>query len=105
DKTVIGKRVTVGHGAMIHNAVIGDFATIGMRATISDFTEIGEWALVAEQALVTRKQIVPSGKIFAGVPATELGEMKEKNRIEWSLAKQVYVDLAKRYRNDCVLIG
>lgn len=104
NKTEFGTRVTVGHGAMIHNAVIRDFATIGMRATISDFSEVGEWALVAEQALVTRKQIIPPGKVYAGVPARELGDMKEQTRTEWTWAKQLYVDLAKQYRTDCVVI-
>jgi len=54
DKTVIGKRVTVGHMAMIHNAVIKDFALIGMQSLISDFAEIGEWSLIGEGSLVVR---------------------------------------------------
>ncbi|MBN2160117.1 MAG: gamma carbonic anhydrase family protein [Spirochaetes bacterium] len=104
DKTVIGIRVTVGHGVMIHNAVIRDYATIGMRATVSDFSEIGEWSLVGEQALVARRQIIPPGKIYAGVPAREIGDMKEKTKTEWTWAKQIYVDLAKQYRTDCSII-
>ncbi len=105
EKAVIGLRVTVGHGAMIHGAVIRDYATIGMRATIGDHAEVGDWALVAEQSMVTRRQVIPSGKIYAGVPARELGDMQEKNRAEWDLAKQVYVDIAKRYKTDCSIIG
>ncbi len=105
EKAVIGFRVTVGHGAMIHGAVIRDYATIGMRATIGDHAEVGEWALVAEQSMVTRRQVIPPGKIYAGVPSRELGDMQEKNRTEWDLAKQVYVDIAKRYRTDCSIIG
>jgi len=101
NRTEIGRRVTVGHGALIHNAVIRDFATIGMRATVSDFSEIGEWSLVAEHALVTRKQIIPPGKIYAGVPSKELGDLQEKNKTEWTWAKQLYVDLAKQYLTDC----
>jgi carbonic anhydrase/acetyltransferase-like protein (isoleucine patch superfamily) len=105
DKTEFGTRVIVGHGAMIHNAVIKDHATIGMRATISDFSEVGEWSLVAEQALVTRKQIIPPGKIYGGVPAKELGDIQEKNKAEWTWAQQLYVDLAKQYRTDCAIIS
>ena len=105
DKTEIGIRVTVGHGVMIHNAVIKDYATIGMRATVSDFSEVGEWSLIGEQALVTRKQIIPPGKIYAGVPSKELGDLQEKNKVEWTWAKQLYVDLAKQYQTDCSIIG
>ncbi|OLS13887.1 MAG: acetyltransferase [Promethearchaeota archaeon CR_4] len=104
DKAILGFRVTVGHGALIHNAIIENFATIGMRATVSDFSEIGEWSLVAEHALVTRKQIIPPGKIYAGIPSRELGDLQEKNKTEWNWAKQIYVDLAKQYQTDCSLI-
>ncbi|MCX7678992.1 MAG: gamma carbonic anhydrase family protein [Spirochaetes bacterium] len=102
--TQIGKRVTIGHGALIHNATVKDFALIGMRATVSDYSEVGEWSLIAEGALVTRKQIVPPNKIYAGIPSKELGDLKEHNRQEWEMAKQIYVDLAKRYFEDCIKI-
>ncbi|MBN1533386.1 MAG: gamma carbonic anhydrase family protein [Spirochaetes bacterium] len=97
DTTLIGMRVTVGHMAMIHNARIADNAIIGMKAMVSDFSEIGEWALVAEQALVVRRQKIPAGMIYGGSPAREIGEMLERHRAEWGLAKQLYADLAKRY--------
>ena len=38
----IGKRVTIGHGAVIHAASIGDSAVIGMGAVLSIESEIGE---------------------------------------------------------------
>jgi carbonic anhydrase/acetyltransferase-like protein (isoleucine patch superfamily) len=104
DKTVLGFRVTVGHGAMIHNATIKDYATIGMRATVTDFSEVGEWALIAEHSVVTRKQVIPPNKIYAGVPARELGDLKEKNKTEWTWAKQLYVDLARQYQTDCAVM-
>ncbi len=43
-ETKIGKSVTIGHMAMLHNCTIKDFAVIGMNSTISDFSEIGnQW--------------------------------------------------------------
>lgn len=42
DRTVFGSHVTVGHGAIVHNAQIKDYAVIGMRATISDYSIVGE---------------------------------------------------------------
>ncbi len=95
DKTVIGKSVTIGHMAMLHNTTIKDFALIGMHSTITDFTEIGEWAIIGEHSLVKRNQKVPAEKIYAGVPAVEKGDVQEKNRYEWTLTKKVYVELAK----------
>lgn len=97
-KTEIGRRVTIGHMAMVHNATIRDNAVIGMQAMISDFSTIGEWAIVAEQGLVKRNQVVPGMKIYAGAPAVEKGDVLERHIEEWSLGKQVYVDIARQYR-------
>jgi len=97
DETVIGDRVTVGHGAMIHNAHIETGATIGMRAVISDFSVVGEGALVGEQALVRRNQKVPPRSIAVGVPARVIGEVGSDQADMMVWAKEVYVDLARRY--------
>lgn len=97
DETVIGDRVTVGHGAMIHNARIGDGATIGMRAVVSDFSVVGEGALIGEQALVRRGQEVPPQAIAVGIPARVIGEVGPDQADMMVWAKEVYVDLARRY--------
>lgn len=105
DFTKIGKDVTIGHNAMIHNATICDNAVIGMNSTITDFSVVGEWSIVGEHSLIKRNQTVPAGKIYAGVPAVEKGDVQEKNRIEWSAAKKVYQNLAMRYRTEIVRVG
>ncbi|HOO56690.1 MAG TPA: gamma carbonic anhydrase family protein [bacterium] len=96
-KTVFGKRVTVGHGAMVHNATVNDNAVIGMRATVTDNSEVGEWSIVAEHALVKSRQIIPPRSIAAGVPAKVIGEVGERHVAMWEMAKDLYVDLAGRY--------
>ncbi len=97
DETVIGDRVTIGHGAMIHNARIDTGATIGMRAVISDFSVVGEGALIGEQALVRRHQEIPPRAIAVGVPARVIGEVGPDQADMMVWAKEVYVDLAHRY--------
>ncbi len=102
DFTKIGKDVTIGHNAMIHNSTINDYAVIGMNSTITDFTEIGEWSIIGEHSLIKRNQHVPSGKIYAGVPAVEKGDVLEKHKIEWNAAKKIYQNLAMRYRTEII---
>jgi carbonic anhydrase/acetyltransferase-like protein (isoleucine patch superfamily) len=97
DATTIAERVTVGHGAMIHNARIDAGATIGMRAVISDFAVVGEGALVGEQALVRRGQQIPPRVIAVGIPARVIGEVGDEQADMMVWAKQVYADLARRY--------
>ena len=105
DKTVLGSRVTVGHMAMIHNASIEDNAVIGMNSTITDYSKIGEWAIIAEHSLVKTRQIIPAHKIYGGVPATEISDVKEKHIQIWSMAKQIYIDLTDQYNTTLKQIG
>ncbi|MFH1809387.1 MAG: gamma carbonic anhydrase family protein [Pseudomonadota bacterium] len=97
DWTRIGKRVTLGHGAMIHNATIQDGAVIGMRAVISDFSEVGEGALVGEMSLVKNRQKIPPRTVAVGAPARIIGEITAHHHDMTHWAKDLYVDLAARY--------
>ena len=97
DSTLIGTHVTVGHGAMIHNAQIKDYAVIGMRATISDFSVVGEWAIIGEMGLVKNSQNVPDGVVAVGVPVKVLGKVDKKQKDFWSYGKKLYVEMAHRY--------
>lgn len=97
DWTRIGRRVTLGHGAMVHNATILDEAVIGMRAVISDFSEVGAGAIVGEMGLVKNSQKVPAGKVAVGAPVKVVGEVGERHRPMAKWAKDLYVGLARRY--------
>jgi carbonic anhydrase/acetyltransferase-like protein (isoleucine patch superfamily) len=99
EKAEFGRRVTIGHLAMIHSCTLKDFCLIGMHATVSDNAVVGEWAIVAEHALVKSRQVIPDRKIFAGVPAVEIGTVEERHMEHLTLGKQIYVDLTAQYRN------
>jgi phenylacetic acid degradation protein len=75
DWTRVGRRVTLGHGAMVHNATIHDRAVIGMRAVVSDFSEVGEGALIGEMGLVKNGQKIPADKVAVGVPVRVIGDV------------------------------
>ena len=65
----IGNYVTVGHNAIIHGAIIKDYALIGMGATVLDNAVVGEGAIVAANALVLSNTVIEPNSIWAGVPA------------------------------------
>ena len=95
--TIIGKRVTVGHGAMIHSARIEDYAVIGMRAVISNLAVVGKWCIIGEMGLVKNGQKIPQGKIAVGIPVRIAGDVTKEDKKKWDWGKNVYIELCARY--------
>lgn len=98
EECVIGKRVTVGHGSILHNCTIHDSVVIGMGAIVSDYAVVGEWAVIGEGAVVPNNKEIPAGKIAVGVPAKIIAETSEEYKRLWNSYKDLYADLAKRYQ-------
>lgn len=97
ETSLIGERVTIGHGAIIHSAKIGDFSVIGMRAVLSIRSEVGTNTIVAEGAVVKMRQVIPDGVVAGGNPAKVLRKITKKDTDYWEWGKQLYIDLAKKY--------
>ncbi len=66
---VVGKLVTVGHGAILHACRVEDEGLIGMRATVLDGAVIGRGSIVGAHALVTKEMRIPPGSLVMGSPA------------------------------------
>jgi len=66
--TIIGKRVTIGHGAVINGARIGDLCIIGINSTILDGAVIGDECIIGANALVTSMTEVAPRSVVMGVP-------------------------------------
>jgi len=82
---VIGRGCAVGHGAIVHGAVIGDGSLIGMHATLLDGAEIGEQSIVGANALVLGRRAYPGRSLLIGTPAKVARELtdEEIERITW----------------------
>jgi carbonic anhydrase/acetyltransferase-like protein (isoleucine patch superfamily) len=93
----IGKKVTLGHGAIVHASTVGDLAVVGMGAVLSLGVKVGERAIIAEGAVVKRRQKVPAGVVVAGNPATVVRNVTLEEEEEWSRGKQLYINLARKY--------
>lgn len=92
----IGEHVTIGHGAIVHNAQIHDWVMIGMGAIVSDFAVVGKWGVVGEGAVVRNKQEIPGGKVAVGVPAKIIADVRDDYKELWTRYKGLYTELAKR---------
>ena len=65
----LGEGVSVGHGAVVHGATVGDHVLIGMGATVMNGVVLGDEVLVAAGAVVLEGTVVPPRSLVAGVPA------------------------------------
>ena len=98
ERCSIGRNVTLGHGCIVHNATLLDWAIVGMGAVVSDHAVVGEWGVVAEGAVVKNRGEVPPRRIAVGVPAKVVGEIDDAYVEQWTRFKGIYADLAsKRY--------
>jgi carbonic anhydrase/acetyltransferase-like protein (isoleucine patch superfamily) len=65
---VLGERVTVGHGAVVHGARVDDDCLIGMRATLLNGVHVGAGSVVGAGAVVPEGTEIPPGSLVLGVP-------------------------------------
>lgn len=65
---VLGRRVSVGHGAIVHGCMVGDGCMIGMNATVLNGAVIGPGCLIAAGALIPERAQIPAGSLVMGVP-------------------------------------
>ena len=93
----IGQKITIGHGAIIHAAEIGDLSVIGMGAVLSIDSRVGENTIIAEGSVVRMRQVVPPGIVAGGNPLKTIRKTAPKDEEYWSMGKQLYIDLAKKY--------
>lgn len=73
--TVIGAGVTVGHGAVVHGARVGDNCIVGIRAVLLNGSEVGENSIVGACALLTEGKRYPPNSLILGAPARVVREL------------------------------
>ena len=69
--TVVGRRVIVGHGALLEGCVIEEEAVVGMGCIVLQRALVGAGAMVAAGAVVAERSEIRTGVMAAGVPAQE----------------------------------
>ena len=92
---LIGARVTIGHGAILHACTIEDEAMIAMGATVLSGARVGRGSIVAAGAVVPEGMVVPAGVVVAGVPAKVRRETTDEDRARLDRAWKTYAALAR----------
>ena len=100
--TIVGPRVTVGHGAIFESCEIGEGTVVGMKAVILQEAVGGKECLLAAGTVVLEKARIPDRSVVAGVPG------KVRKTLDGSSAGWVtrswkhYVDLSREYLAEAV---
>ncbi len=94
---IVGRRVTVGHGAVLHSCTIEDDCLIGMGAVILDGAFIGEGSIVAAGSIVLEGVRIPPRSLVAGVPAGVKKEVGEEAVRSIRERAEEYHELALSY--------
>lgn len=97
---VIGKNVSIGHGAIIHGAKIEDNCLIGMGAIVLNDAKIGEGSLIAAGALVSERKEIPPRSLVMGVPGKVVRELTDEEVTANIRNAQTYVSVGARYLHE-----
>jgi carbonic anhydrase/acetyltransferase-like protein (isoleucine patch superfamily) len=95
--TVLEEEVTLGHGAIVHGAIVRRGALIGIRATVLDGAEVGESAFVGAGALVTPRTVVAPRTLWLGSPARQVRVLSEAEVEDLKHFHRNYLDYKKEY--------
>lgn len=96
---LLGDGVTVGHGAVLHGCVIGDYSLVGMGATVLSGAKIGKNVLIGAGALVTQNMEIPDGVMVLGCPAKVRRPLTEEELASLQESADCYVRLAQEARD------
>ena len=95
---VIGRDVSIGHGAILHGATVGDDCLIGMNATVLNGAVIGEGSLIAAGTVILEGTVIPPHSLVAGVPGKIRRETTPDEREHIAANAATYRELAAAYR-------
>ena len=83
DRSVIGDRAWVNHGATMHGSQLGEEAAVGINAALDYNTVLGRGAILANGSATTVNTTIPDNCIAQGVPARVVKEnITDRDRIE-----------------------
>lgn len=96
--TICGDDVSIGHGAIVHGATVGDRVLIGMGAMVLNGARIGSDCVVGAGALVTGKTVVPDGSMVLGSPAKLIRPLTDAERELIAFSRDEYLKKSAEYR-------
>ncbi|HLW05661.1 MAG TPA: gamma carbonic anhydrase family protein [Azoarcus sp.] len=74
----IGKRVSLGHKAMLHGCTIGDSSLIGINAVILNNAVVGEGCIIGANSLIPENKVIPPRSLVVGSPGRIIRQVTDE---------------------------
>jgi carbonic anhydrase/acetyltransferase-like protein (isoleucine patch superfamily) len=95
---ILEDKVSLGHKAMVHGALVETGALIGIGAVVLGGARVGAGALVAAGAVVRQGGVVPPRTLVAGVPARVVRSLTDAESVRLARTWASYVHRARLHR-------
>lgn len=95
---VVGRNVTIAHGALLHGCVIGDGTVIGIGAVILNAVTVGASSRVSAGAVLSAGPTYPDRSLIAGTPPQVLMGLSDSDVSVLDDTAAEYRELAEQFR-------
>src|SRR5262249_54763180 len=96
--TTIGKRVAIGHRAIVHGSTVDDDCLIAMGAILLNGVHVGAGSIVAAGAVCPEGMTIPPNSLALGIPARIVRAVTNDERTRIQQTVSAYVALQKEHR-------
>lgn len=95
----LGRRVTVGHAAVVHGATVGDHCLVGIGSRALNGSAMGEGSWLAAGSILTEGKSVPPWTLAMGIPAKPVRELTEEEIAAASAGVDQYIAFGAAYKD------
>ncbi|HEY0433974.1 MAG TPA: transferase hexapeptide repeat family protein [Chitinophagaceae bacterium] len=85
----------VGHGAVVHGAIIGANSLIGMNSVVMDDVELGAECIVGALTFIREGEIFPDRSLIVGNPAKKIKDVSDDMMAWKSQGTRLYQQLPR----------
>ena len=96
--TILGADCTLGHGAIVHGARLGDRVLVGMGAVVLSRAVVGDDVIIGAGAVVPEDSTIPAGVLVLGVPGRVVRPLTADERARTAAGAARYVDYMAAYK-------
>ena len=98
DATIIGRETTIGHNVRMGAARVGDRSLVGIGCVLAASTWVQDDVLLAAGATTLPEQVLESGWLWGGRPATAMARLDDAKRAMMRANIKSYCEYSQAFR-------